>query len=104
MNIEISRGDVVRITLKGRMDAVSSPDFDRALDELMSQGQRQFLLDLSNLEYISSAGLQSLLAAAKRLEQIEGIITLSNLNGAVLEVFQISGFDTLFPILDSRPE
>jgi anti-anti-sigma factor len=104
MDIEISRGDVVRITLKGRMDAVSSPDFDRALDELMSQGQRQFLLDLSNLEYISSAGLQSLLAAAKRLEQIEGIITLSNLNGAVLEVFQISGFDTLFPILDSRPE
>ncbi len=104
MDIEISRGDVVRITLKGRMDAVSSPDFDRALDELMSQGQRQFLLDLSDLEYISSAGLQSLLAAAKRLEQIEGVITLSNLNGAVLEVFQISGFDTLFPILDSRPE
>ena len=104
MDIEISRGDVVRITLKGRMDAVSSPDFDRALDELMSQGQRQFLLDLADLEYISSAGLQSLLAAAKRLEQIEGVITLSNLNGAVLEVFQISGFDTLFPILDSRPE
>lgn len=104
MDIDISRGDVVRMTLKGRMDAVSSPDFDRALDELMSQGQRQFLLDLSDLEYISSAGLQSLLAAAKRLEQIEGVITLSNLNGAVLEVFQISGFDTLFPILDSRPE
>ncbi len=104
MDIEISRGDVIKITLRGRMDAVSSPDFDRALDELMTQGQRQFLLDLANLEYISSAGLQSLLAAAKRLEQIEGVITLSNLNGAVLEVFQISGFDTLFPILDSRPE
>ncbi len=104
MDIEISRGDVIKITLRGRMDAVSSPDFDRALDELMTQGQRQFLLDLANLEYISSAGLQSLLAAAKRLEQIEGVITLSNLNGAVLEVFQISGFDTLFPILDRRSE
>jgi anti-anti-sigma factor len=101
MDIEISRSDVVRITLKGRMDAVSSPDFDRALDELMTEGQRNFLLDLSKLEYISSAGLQSLLAAAKRLEQIDGGITLSNLNGAVREVFQISGFDTLFPILDS---
>lgn len=101
MDIEISKDDLVRITLKGRMDAVSSPDFDRALDELMSEGQTHFLLDLSNLEYISSAGLQSLLAAAKRLEQMDGGITLSNLKGAVLEVFEISGFDTLFPILDS---
>jgi anti-anti-sigma factor len=102
MVINISRSDgTIVMSLKGRMDAVSSPDFDRAVQELMENGERHFLINLSELEYISSAGLQSLLAAAKRLEQIEGEISLSNLKGAVQEVFEISGFDTLFPIIDS---
>jgi anti-anti-sigma factor len=102
MVIDISKSDgTVVMSLKGRMDAVSSPDFDRAVEEQMANGERHFMINLSDLEYISSAGLQSLLAAAKRLEQTEGEISLSNLKGAVREVFEISGFDTLFPILDS---
>lgn len=101
MDINISKSDgIVVMSLKGRMDAVSSPDFDRAVEELMANGERHFRINLSELEYISSAGLQSLLATAKRLEQIEGDIALSHLKGAVREVFEISGFDTLFPILD----
>lgn len=102
MVIDIARSDgLVKIALKGRMDAVSSPDFDRAMEELMSAGEKEFLVNLAELEYISSAGLQSLLAAAKRLEQSEGKISLQDLRGAVREVFEISGFDTLFPILDA---
>ncbi len=101
MDIDISRSDsTIIMSLKGRMDAVSSPDFDRAIEELMANGEKNFLINLSDLEYISSAGLQSLLATAKRLEQIEGGISLSHLKGAVREVFEISGFDTLFPILE----
>jgi anti-anti-sigma factor len=101
MVIDISKSDgTIVVSLKGRMDAVSSPDFDRAVEELMANGERHFMINLSDLEYISSAGLQSLLAAAKRLEQIEGEISLSHLKGAVREVFEISGFDTLFPILE----
>jgi anti-anti-sigma factor len=101
MDIDISRSDgKIVMSLKGRMDAVSSPDFDRAVEELMANGERYFMINLSDLEYISSAGLQSLLATAKRLEQIEGEISLSHLKEAVREVFEISGFDTLFPILE----
>lgn len=101
MIIDVSKeGTLVRISLRGRMDAVSSPDFDHAIEELMSGGENEFLVEFSQLEYISSAGLQSLLAAAKRLEQQQGKITLSGLKGAVREVFEMSGFDTLFPILE----
>ncbi len=101
MNIAVSkRDDDTCIALGGRMDAVSSPDFDRIIGKLMKDGERNFTLNMGDLEYISSAGLQSILAAAKHLEQIEGGITLSNLRGSVREVFEISGFDSLFPILD----
>lgn len=100
MNIAVTKkANEACIALGGRMDAVSSPDFDRIVEKLITGGERNFTLNMTDLEYISSAGLQSILAAAKRLEQIEGGITLSNLRGSVREVFEISGFDSLFPIL-----
>ena len=94
-------GQAVIIALTGRMDAVSAPQFDKTVDDFIEQGEAKILIDFKTLEYISSAGLQSILALAKRLELINGAVLLSDLNGAVKEVFEISGFSSIFPIFDN---
>ena len=96
--------DSTIIAIKGRMDAVCAPDLENILDEKINEGQLSFILDFSDLEYISSAGLQCILAAAKTLENKKGSIALTSLKGTVKEVFEISGFDTLFPIYASVSE
>lgn len=94
-------GQAVIIALTGRMDAVSAPQFDKTVDDFIEKGETSILIDFKTLEYISSAGLQSILALAKRLELTNGTVLLSDLNGAVKEVFEISGFSSIFPIYDN---
>ncbi len=102
MEIDVRKeGQAVVISLTGRMDAVSAPQFDRTADDLFVQGDQQFIIDFETLEYISSAGLQSILALAKRLEPVNGSVVLCNLSGPVKEVFEISGFSYIFSIYDS---
>ncbi len=97
-------GSSIVISIKGRMDAVCAPDLEKILDEKIAENELYFVFDFSDLEYISSAGLQCILAAAKNLEGRQGGIALTSLRGTVKEVFEISGFDTLFPIYASVTE
>ncbi len=90
------------ISVKGRLDAVTSPEFENQLSEMISKGDALFVLNLSELEYISSAGLRSILATAKKLKQKEGRILFAGLKGPVDEVFKISGFHSIFKIYDSE--
>jgi anti-anti-sigma factor len=93
--------DALVVSVRGRMDALCAPDFDRTLEGHLEQGVSRFVIDFGALEYISSAGLQCILAAARHLEDGKGEILLADLKGPVREVFEISGFDTLFPIYDT---
>ena len=90
---------IVKVT--GKMDAVSSPEFEKKLLELMGEGEKDFVIDLAGLDYISSAGLRVILATAKRLKEKEGKILLASLKDMVKEVFEISGFSAIIPIYES---
>ncbi len=89
------------VTVQGRIDAVTAPEFENYLSDLISKGGRSFIVNLSALEYISSAGLRSILATAKKLKAEQGDIRFSGLQGPVEEVFKISGFYSIFKIFDS---
>ena len=93
--------DTVVVSVKGRMDAVSSPEFDKGLAELIAEGEKVFIIDLGDLDYISSAGLRSILATTKKLKAKEGQLLLSSLKDVVKEVFEISGFSSIIPIHES---
>lgn len=97
-------GKAMVIAVEGRLDAVSAPAFDTELDTLLEAGEKTLVLDFQNLEYISSAGLRSILAVTKRLRGLEGRIALCSLKDIVREVFQISGFNKIIPIFDSPDE
>ncbi len=90
------------VSVKGRMDAVTAPDFDKTVIDLISKGEKTFVVNLGGLDYISSAGLRSILALGQKLKEKEGKIVISGLKGPVEEVFKISGFSSMFKIFGSE--
>jgi anti-anti-sigma factor len=92
----------VTIEVSGRMDANTAPEFEQECAKWLEQGETTLIVDLQNLEYISSAGLRSVLASGKKLKAQNGSLILCNLSGMVEEVFNISGFSSIFPIYDSK--
>jgi anti-anti-sigma factor len=96
--------EAVVVSIKGRLDAVSSPEFEKELDALIAEGEKDFVIDFAEIDYISSAGLRSILATAKKLRTKDGQIFLSAMKESVKEVFKISGFDSIIPILESTEE
>lgn len=96
--------DTVVVTVTGRIDAVTAPEFEKHLADLMAAGEKRFLLNFSGLEYISSAGLRSILVTAKQLKAKEGKLLFAQLQSSVKDVFKISGFESLFKIFDTEAE
>ncbi len=93
--------DVTIVSVTGRMGEVTAPAFEEKMREYIADAKIKFVVDLGELEYISSAGLRSILAIAKLLKEKNGTIVLSGLTGAVKEVFKISQFVSIFTIHDN---
>lgn len=93
--------DALVVSLKGRLDAVTSPVLEKDLTELMAGAENTLVVDLGDLDYISSAGLRVLLATTKKLKGKQGKLLLASLKNVVKEVFEISGFSAIIPIYDS---
>jgi stage II sporulation protein AA (anti-sigma F factor antagonist) len=85
---------------QGRLDSVTTAVFERDLLRNIDSGATRVLIDFSKLDYISSAGLRSVLLAAKRIRASGGRMSLCSLNRQIAEVFDISGFSS---ILDIQP-
>jgi anti-sigma B factor antagonist len=97
-------GTKVLLTVTERMDAVSAPQFEAACMELLGQGHAEQIADLGGLEYISSAGLRSILGAGKKLKSAGGSLSFCGLSGMVEDVFRVSGFLKLFKVHASATE
>lgn len=89
------------VSVEGRMDAVSAPEFDKKCEDWISAGATVFILDFGGLEYISSSGLRSLLVLGKKLTAKKGRVVIAALKDIVKEVFTISGFGSIFTVVES---
>lgn len=85
----------------GRLDSASSCDLEAMLVEQLDGGCSGIVLDLSDLDYISSAGLRVILMAGKRLRLSGGRLVLARMRESVRDLFEMSGFLSLFPLADS---
>lgn len=83
--------------LTGRLDTATAPELDVAITENAS-GAAHLRLDMSGLEYVSSAGLRVLLAAQKRMTKTGGTLTLCGVGEVVREVLEITGFTDILTI------
>jgi anti-sigma B factor antagonist len=99
---ETKSGGTLVMAPNGRLDAAAAQGFHERLLSCIAGGETSVLLDLVHLEYISSAGLRSLLAAAKRLQACDGRFAVCALTDNVREVFQVSGFDTVIEVHPDR--
>lgn len=94
-------GNALVLNVVGRLDQDNCESFRRDLApplELASQGALTIVLDLSELEYVSSAGLRCFMLAARETRSHEGKIIVAALQPMVAEIFQISRFDLLIPV------
>ena len=98
---EEKRDAVLILSAEGRLDADTAGDVQGQIEGLIDGGENALLLDLTKLDYISSAGLRVLLIAAKRLNGNNGRFAICGLSDNVAEVFAVSGFDT---IIDIHPD
>ena len=97
MTIErILNGDNLTIKVAGRLDTITAPELDAALDSSLN-GVQDLVLDLEALEYISSAGLRVILKTQKTMNA-QGSMKLINVNDTVMEVFDITGFVDILTI------
>jgi anti-anti-sigma factor len=96
--------DVTIVAFVGSLDSKTSPEAQQALDGILAGGGRKLLIDFTALDYISSAGLRVLLGAAKRLSGAGSALRLFGLNESVREVFQISGFTTIFAVFATEAD
>ncbi|ADL35674.1 anti-sigma factor antagonist [Butyrivibrio proteoclasticus B316] len=89
-------GDQLEIVLEGRLDTMTAPDLEQVIRESLDN-VRNLTVDMKNLEYVSSAGLRTLLIAKKQLHN-KGNVKIVNANDIVKEVFEVTGFDELLDV------
>ena len=86
----------VVITLIGRLDTLTSPNLEAEIKQLITQNKLKFILDFTQLDYISSSGLRVLLMLQKQLKGLGGKSILVNLKPDIKHIFDISGFSVIF--------
>lgn len=97
MTIEIIKNaEETIIEVAGRLDTITAPALDKAINEDI-EGTKDLVLDLASLEYISSAGLRVLLAAQKKMQRV-GSMKVKNVCESIMEVFEITGFADILEI------
>ncbi len=101
---EKKQGNITILQMNGRLDATSAPEMTRHISDLIGGGTLHIVLDLSGLEYVSSAGLRVFLSAAKRMRQVQGKLALANPVTQVRQVFDMAGFSTILPIFTTTAE
>jgi len=103
--LQISEKKINSLTLvylSGRLDTNTSRDVDAVLKRLVASGSLQIILNLQDLNYISSSGLRVIISTLRTLKQKHGDLKLACLNQPVKEVFHLTGFDRLFLFYDSE--
>ncbi len=97
MNIEKKlNGGKLSLKVIGRLDTNTSPELEA---EMNLDGVNEVLFDLSELEYVSSAGLRVFLTAQKAMMACGGQMTIANPNATVKGVFDITGCSDIFTIV-----
>jgi len=96
--IDYSKDRILILTIKGRLDAITAPEFKEILFRHIEAGKSSIVLDMHSLEYISSAGIRVLYQTLNIIEEKQGKIVISAPSDSVRKVFDIVELSSDFPI------
>ena len=103
--IETTRdAGALTVKVRGRIDGSNASEFQDKVKNIFTDEDKTVMMDMSELEYISSAGLRVVLMLAKLLEQRKLNFAIHSLSDPIREVFEISGFDKIIKVHDSREQ
>lgn len=97
-------GGAVVVRLEGNLDTNTSTEAQDYLSKSIDDGASNIVVSLSNVDFVSSAGLRILLATGKKLGGVGGSLRICGLNETVAEIFEISGFSTILNVFPSESE
>lgn len=92
------RGKIIILKVIKRLDTSFAPEFEKECLSLIGEGHIHLVVDLEKVDYLSSAGLRALLRLLKEVEKLRGKMLLCGLQRLPREVFEMSGFMSLFEI------
>ena len=88
------------ITVDGRIDSSNAFELDDSFKKLADDGRYQLVVELSGVDYMSSAGLRALVAALRESKKHRGDVRLANPSPRMTEVLDLAGLDTIFSIYE----
>lgn len=103
--MEISMQEYKRVgvvTITGRIDGSTSPDFEKQLKEIIQAGKKNLVLDMNAVDFMSSSCLRVMLTARKSLMGIGGRLVLADPSQRVVDTLDIAGIDVLFDVYPDR--
>ncbi len=100
MNISKTLQDQsIILYIEGRIDTLSAPELEDYLRSILKKDNTQIVVDFAKVDYISSAGLRTFLIIKKLAEAKNKKLILQNMNQRVKQVFDITGFTSMFEVL-----
>ena len=99
MNVNVNQIDekgVLTISVEGSIDTLTASDFESKVIKALD-GVKKLILDFAKVEYVSSAGLRTIILLNEKMEEKEGM-TIKNINDEVRDVFEMTGFDELLTL------
>ncbi len=103
-HIELGNETTALIEVKGKIDSNTSTEFEEYVQNIISQGIIFFLIDYSEVDFVSSEGIGMILFIEKLVSEKDGCIVAFNLSKEIVNLFQLLNFDKLFTIAQGRDE
>lgn len=106
-NFEVTRedkADVSILRIKGFLDAHTAPKFEQSIQDLVTESRNKIIVSMTDLNYISSAGLGVFMGFIEEIRENDGDIKLCCMSPKVFKVFDLLGFPALYEIYDKDDE
>jgi anti-sigma B factor antagonist len=103
MNLEVSMYSIAIVAARDRIDAFSAPELRGRLEQLLSEGITRFVLDLSDVPFLDSAGMAVLVSLLKRARGAEGDVRLVwPRKEEAQRILRLTKFDRVFEMAETR--
>jgi anti-anti-sigma factor len=99
---ELKQDQVMIVSIQGRLDTTNYMVLEKRLMELIDEGQIHLVINCKSMDYVSSSGLRILLMALKKVTSLKGRFILCALQDNIREIFEISGFTSIFDIFPDQ--
>jgi anti-anti-sigma factor len=98
VNVDNENG-IVMVRPSGKLDALTAPVLQESLDRILEEGSLRLVIDMTEVRYVSSAGLRVFIRVGRQLMQT-GKMSVTGLHASVRQVFEMAGFHLIMTICD----